>query len=517
MKRPLRTQQVAAVLVCAALSCTGGCHGFLNAATKGTGSFDTMHSSRTILKASGKEDAPKLPASASRLRINNVPKNSLESKSNSGTVQRTSTTRRENAGSSTLERNDEVRKTKKNGLVATLPRSSRLNTKTSTTARRKKKTLPLYYSRYSMMEHEILTAEEEQILGKRLQRSIKMKNELRLLVELRRTELDEKRAKLEDERQRQIEEDQELEGLDGLMKSLYGGSFQESYGEDDDDIEDELSGFTVELAEVKLVEYDRSRLWANAATSGLEPELENEEDGGDTAFDDRIVSDQLIQDENLLSDHDIVHTLGVTGGRKELYQILLQGALAKDKIIRSNIRLVVSIAKKWARQQPLPAGASDAFRFASIYGGSSDRPSLDEAIQEGILGLATAADKFEPERNLKFGTYATYWITSFVRKCFQTAVTGSLRIPPNYHVTKQNYKKLVKKYYETEGASPPMEVIAEELGVTPKRLMFILKTSEPLISIDAPFSRGRGPSVGGKAGGDVIDDANFILTQTLAW
>lgn len=50
----------------------------------------------------------------------------------------------------------------------------------------------------------------------------------------------------------------------------------------------------------------------------------------------------------------------------------------------------------------------------SLYSGGWDRPSLDEVIQEGVLGLARAVDKFDPSRGLRFSTYSTHWITSYV-------------------------------------------------------------------------------------------------------
>jgi hypothetical protein len=76
----------------------------------------------------------------------------------------------------------------------------------------------------------------------------------------------------------------------------------------------------------------------------------------------------------------------------------------------------------------------DGACLLSIYAGSSSRPSLDEAIQEGILGLARVADRYDPSRGLRFATYSTHWVTSFVRNCFQESTTGTLRIPSQLHL-----------------------------------------------------------------------------------
>ena len=139
-----------------------------------------------------------------------------------------------------------------------------------------------------------------------------------------------------------------------------------------------------------------------------------------------------VDDLELLSEDDI-SSLVLKGGRAELQRTLLEGAFARDKLIRNNIRLVVSIAKRWARQSA-KYDNKDGAHLLAIYAGSSSRPSLDDAIQEGILGLARAADRYDPSRGLRFSTYSTHWVTSFVRNCFQDSMTGTLRLPSQVHV-----------------------------------------------------------------------------------
>jgi len=217
-----------------------------------------------------------------------------------------------------------------------------------------------------------------------------------------------------------------------------------------------------------------------------------------------------------LTEEDIVETLGIPGGRDELTRILIYGSLARDKLISCNIRLVVSIAKKWFHQSALVSGEGNDNRLTTLYAGSWTRPSLDEAIQEGILGLATAADRFEPQRKLKFGTYATYWITSFIRKCFQQASTGCLRVPPYYHVRKQQYQKIVTEHFRATGESTTIEAVAEEMGLTVKLLRLILKSTESLVSIDGPAVAGSLPGQGGKAGSDDVSENNLLLSNTLS-
>lgn len=72
-------------------------------------------------------------------------------------------------------------------------------------------------------------------------------------------------------------------------------------------------------------------------------------------------------------------------------------------------------------------------RRTDIYAGSANRPSLDEVVQEGIVGLAVAAERYEPKKGFRFSTYATFWIKNSVRIVFQKAVTGVIKVSPSYH------------------------------------------------------------------------------------
>jgi len=94
-----------------------------------------------------------------------------------------------------------------------------------------------------------------------------------------------------------------------------------------------------------------------------------------------------------VTETDIINELGIQGGKEELLQILVQGSIAKQTMIKSNIKLVTSIAKKWYRGATV-AQQNDNNRNrrkqdpSAMYGGSWSIPSLDEAIQQGIIGLS---------------------------------------------------------------------------------------------------------------------------------
>ena len=226
---------------------------------------------------------------------------------------------------------------------------------------------------------------------------------------------------------------------------------------------------------------------------------------------------------NHLSERDIVELLNIPGGRKEMEHILLIGAQARDTLIRSNLKLVSSICKKWARTSSGQGGSNGATSYLkgpdsyfTIYSGSWDRPSLSEAIQEGVIGLTTAVERFDPSRGLRFSTYATYWITNSVRQCFQRASTGCLRLPTNYYDTRSRFKTLVRKYYEVDGDVPSMDVLAEEMGLSENRLQWILSITQGLLSMEGLLVPRGSYTRAGKAGNINRMEDSLLLADTLA-
>jgi len=164
--------------------------------------------------------------------------------------------------------------------------------------------------------------------------------------------------------------------------------------------------------------------------------------------------------------------------KPDMQRLLLQGAMAKNELIRCNVKLVVSIAKKWDQAQRKRGSARTNFVRASI----------SEMIQDGIVGLALAADRYDPNQGFRFSTYATYYITNEIRRCVQTS---SLRIPPYYHEIANKYYKVLKEGYgdgsiALDGAQQPLEESAQRMGISVKRLRRALRYTQPLLSLDAP-------------------------------
>ena len=149
-------------------------------------------------------------------------------------------------------------------------------------------------------------------------------------------------------------------------------------------------------------------------------------------------------------------------------------AAARRKLIVSNLRLVVSVAKKY------------------LYYGL---PLLD-LIEEGNLGLMKAVDRYDPERGCKFSTYATWWIRQAVTRSLSNQ-GRTVRIPVYITDNVARYKKLSEAAYIKTGRYPEIEQIADELGIKiaeAKRLQEFADAVSPLEHIQTTDSEtgGRG-------------------------
>ena len=140
------------------------------------------------------------------------------------------------------------------------------------------------------------------------------------------------------------------------------------------------------------------------------------------------------------------HTLD-PARRRELEDVSLEGHAAKQRFIQSNLRLVVSIAKRYQ-----PAGL----------------PLLD-LIQEGNLGLMRAVDKFDHRRGFKFSTYATWWIRQAVSRAIADK-SRTIRVPVHMVETVAQVSRATARLVRTLGREPSIEELATETGLTPERV-----------------------------------------------
>ncbi|MDO8562202.1 MAG: sigma-70 family RNA polymerase sigma factor [bacterium] len=151
---------------------------------------------------------------------------------------------------------------------------------------------------------------------------------------------------------------------------------------------------------------------------------------------------------------------------KELAKRILQDDdEARNILARSNLRLVVSIAKKYVNRSP-------------------DLTLLD-LIQEGNLGLFKAVDKFDYTKGYKFSTYATWWIRQAVTRALADQ-SRTIRIPVHMVETIAKYKQKLRELSQHLGRDPLPEEIAEEMGIEVDKIYVIQKINQDTVSLESP-------------------------------
>ena len=221
--------------------------------------------------------------------------------------------------------------------------------------------------------------------------------------------------------------------------------------------DDPVRMYLKEIGKIQLLTFDEETRLANVITDG------------------NIAQEQLssIEEEGYeIPESDL----------EKLRELVRKGEVAKNKLVEANLRLVVSIAKKYVGR---------GLQFLDL-------------IQEGNMGLMKAVEKFDSNRGFKFSTYATWWIRQAITRAVADQAR-TIRIPVHMVETINKLVRVQRQLVQELSREPSPEEVADRMGIPVEKVQQIQKIAQEPISLEAPVGEEEDSSLG-----DFISDPSAL-------